>query len=211
MKKILLIGDSIRQGYDKYVKYALRDSYEVCYPKDHCRFAQYVLRHISDWKNYPGDDYALVHWNAGLWDTLVLFEDGCLTPIEFYEYFIDRICNRIKVLFPNAKVIFATSTPIVEGRFTTPEISHRKNSDIEKYNETACNIARKYGFYINDLYAVTKDVDISYYSDMTHLYTPDGAQLHTNAVLKAIGEVLGENFGEFTLTDYEAVREIIGQ
>ena len=115
------------------------------------------------------------------------------------------------MLFPNAKVIFATSTPIVEERFTSPEISNRKNSDIEKYNKAACDIARKYGFYINDLYAVTKDVDISYYSDMTHLYTPDGAQLHTNAVLKAIGEALGENFGEFTLTDYEAVREIIGQ
>ncbi len=171
-----------------------------------------MLRHISDWKEELklGDDVDVVHWNAGLWDTLVLYEDGCLTPIEFYEYFMDKVCNRIKVLFPNAKVIFATSTPVLEERFTSPEISHRKNSDIKKYNEVACNIAKKYGFYINDLYAVTKDVDISYYSDMTHLYTPEGAQLHTNAVLKAIGDAVGEKFDEFTLTDYKTVREVIG-
>lgn len=212
MKKILLIGDSIRQGYDKYVKHALKDNYDVCYPKDNCRFAQYVLRHIYDWKNdLELDDVAVVHWNTGLWDTLVLYEDGCLTPPEFYEYFIDRICNRIKILFPNAKVIFATSTPILEERFTTPEISYRKNSDIEKYNEIACKVAKRYEFYINDLYAVTKDVPESYYSDMTHLYTPEGAQLHTNAVLKSISEVTGENFDEFTLTDYKIVKEIIGQ
>ncbi len=49
-KKVLLIGDSIRMGYDKYVKNYLADSCEVYYPKDNCRFAQYTLRHLSDWK-----------------------------------------------------------------------------------------------------------------------------------------------------------------
>ena len=212
MGKILLIGDSIRQGYDQYVKYALRDKYEVYYPDDNCRFAQYVLRHLSDWKAALAldNEVDVVHWNAGLWDTLNLYEDGCLTPPEFYEFFIDKICKRINRLFPNAKVIFATSTPILEGRFTTPEISHRKNSDIEKYNEIAVKIVRKYGFYINDLYNVTKDVPENYYSDMTHLYTPEGAQLHTNAVLKAIGEVLGIEFDEFTVNDYTVVKEILG-
>ena len=213
MKKILLIGDSIRGGYDKYVKYALKDICEVYYPRDNCRFAQYVLRHLSDWKNECslGDDVDVVHWNVGLWDTLVLYEDGCLTPPEFYEYFIDRICVRIKKLFPNAKVIFATSTPIVEERFTTPEISYRKNSDIEKYNEIAVKKAKEYGFLINDLYAVTRNVPISYYSDMTHLYTPEGAQLHTNAVLKALGNALETEFKEFTINDYETVKGVIGQ
>ena len=101
MEKILLIGDSIRQGYDKYVKYALRDQYEVYYPRDNCRFAQYVLRHIIDWKRdlALGDDVDVVHWNAGLWDTLVLYEDGCLTPPEIYEYFIDKVCKELRCCF----------------------------------------------------------------------------------------------------------------
>lgn len=212
MKKVLLIGDSIRMGYDKYVKSALKDTCEVFYPNDNCRFAQYVLRHISDWKKTLdlGDDVDVVHWNAGLWDSLVLYEDGCLTPQEFYEYFIDKICGRIKILFPNAKVIFATSTPVVESRFTNPKVSYRRNCDIERYNEIAVKKALEHGFLINDLYEVTKDLPEEYYSDMTHLYTPEGTLILTNAVIKAIGGALGIEYDEFKLTDYQAVKEIIG-
>jgi len=134
-KKVLLIGDSIRMGYDKYVKNYLSDSCEVYYPKDNCRFAQYTLRHLSDWKSgFNGDDLDLIHWNVGLWDTLELYDDGCLTPPEFYAFFIEKICKRIKVLFPKAKVIFATSTPVIESRFTEPHFSRRLNSNVKKYN-----------------------------------------------------------------------------
>ena len=44
MKKIVLIGDSIRMGYDKYVKEALDGVADVYYPGENCRFAQYTLR-----------------------------------------------------------------------------------------------------------------------------------------------------------------------
>ena len=212
MKKVLLIGDSIRMGYDQYVKHSLKDYCEVYYPADNCRFAQYILRHISDWKKTLclGDDVDVVHWNAGLWDTLVLYEDGCLTPPEFYEYFIDKICNRIKVLFPNAKVIFATSTPVVENRFTNPSASYRKNCDIEKYNDIAVKKVKEYGFFVNDLYSITKDLPENYYSDMTHLYTPEGTQILTNAVIKSIGNALNTKYDEFTITDYQTVKEVLG-
>ena len=212
MKKILLIGDSIRQGYDKYVKHALKDRYEVCYPEDNCRFAQYVLRHLHDWKEQMqlGDDVAIVHWNAGLWDTLELFEDGLLTPPEFYAFFIEKICARIRKLFPDARVIFATSTPVIEERFLNPKRAIRRNCDVERYNEIAVKIAKEHGFYINDLYALVKDVPESYYSDVTHLYTPEGTQLLTNAVLGAIGEACGEEMEKFTLSDYQTVKEIVG-
>ncbi len=212
MKKVLLIGDSIRQGYDKYVKQVLADSCEVYYPKENCRFAQFVLRHLSDWKKELnlGDDVDAVHWNTGLWDTLVQYGDGCLTPPEVYEAFIDRICRRIRVLFPNAKVIFATSTPVVESRFPNPTVSHRKNRDIEKYNEIAVNIAKKYGFFVNDLYAAVKDVPEDYYSDMTHLYTPEGTRILTSAVLRSLCSALALDSVEFTLSDYQTIKDVLG-
>ena len=121
MKKVLLIGDSIRQGYDKYVKQALSDSCEVYFPKDNCRFAQFVLRHLSDWKRVLdlGDDVDAVHWNAGLWDTLVQYEDGCLTPPEVYEAFIDRICRRIRVLFPTPRSSSPPLLPLWKAAFLT--------------------------------------------------------------------------------------------
>jgi len=50
MKKIVLIGDSIRMGYDKYVKESLDGIAEVYYPEENCKFAEYVLRFIGEWK-----------------------------------------------------------------------------------------------------------------------------------------------------------------
>ena len=210
-KKVLLIGDSIRMGYDKYVKNYLSDSCEVYYPKDNCRFAQYTLRHLSDWKSgFNGDDLDLIHWNVGLWDTLELYDDGCLTPPEFYAFFIEKICKRIKVLFPKAKVIFATSTPVIESRFTEPHFSRRLNSNVKKYNNIAVEICKKHGFAVNDLYSLVENVPEKYYSDMTHLYTPEGTQLLTDAVIKAICDTLDIEYREFTLADYENVKEVIG-
>lgn len=211
MKKVLLIGDSIRQVYDSYVKYALKDTCEVYYPNDNCRFAQYVLRHLHDWKNELklDDNVDVVHWNAGLWDTLELFGDDCLTPPGFYEYFIDKICKRIKLIFPKAKVIFATSTPILEPRFTNQNF-FRHNSNIREYNQIAVEKVKEYGFYVNDLYSVVENVPKEYYSDMTHLYTPQGTELLTNAVIKAIGNALDTEFDDFTVTDYHAVKDVLG-
>ena len=50
MKKILLIGDSIRMGYCEYVKEALSDSAVVYYPPENCKFAVNVLRFMKEWK-----------------------------------------------------------------------------------------------------------------------------------------------------------------
>ena len=210
MKKILLIGDSIRQGYDLYIKSALADTCEVYYPGENCRFAQYVLRHLHDWKNTLklDDSVDLVHWNAGLWDTLILYNDECLTPPDFYAYFIEKICQRMKLLFPNAVIVFATSTPVLEDKF--PDNMVRKNMDVRKYNEIAIEIVKKYGFLVNDLYAVIESVPESCYSDMVHLYTPEGTRIITNAVLKTICSVLALEYYPFTPEDYHAVKNVIG-
>ena len=110
MKNVLLIGDSIRAGYDKAVKKSLEGKAEVYFPEENCRFASYVLRHFHE---YMGDvKFDVVHWNAGLWDNLRLFGEEPHTPIDIYAYYIDRICIRIKKLCPDAKVIFATSTSV---------------------------------------------------------------------------------------------------
>ena len=38
MKKILLLGDSIRMGYQNEVKELLKDEYEVVFPQENGRF-----------------------------------------------------------------------------------------------------------------------------------------------------------------------------
>ncbi len=191
MKKIVLIGDSVRQGYDKYVKEALKGIADVSYPGENCRFSTYILRNLIIWKRELewGDDVDLVHWNAGLWDCLVMVDGEKLVPLEVYKENIDRICRQIKMLFPKAKMIFATSTPCIERLFADRDCK-RKNSDTEMYNAAACEIVKKYGGEINDLYALMKDVPEAYHSDLTHFYTKEATELMTGKVLSVIENAL---------------------
>ena len=107
--KILLIGDSIRLGYDALVREAYDNQAQVLFPSDNCRFSTYVLRNLHEWAQSLGctQDLECFHWNVGAWDTLTLFDDGPLVPLSAYVDNMERICKRIDMLFPKAKKIFA--------------------------------------------------------------------------------------------------------
>ena len=154
-----------------------------------CAFAQNVLRYANIWKDEFSlpEDADLVHWNAGLWDCLILMDGEHLTPIEIYKYYIERVCKAIKYYFPKANVIFATSTPVQEELFMSYK---RYNKDIELYNDAAVEIAKKHGFEINDLYTITKNAPKEYHSDLTHYYTKEGTRLITNKVVETIENCL---------------------
>lgn len=204
MKKVLLIGDSIRKGYDKYVKLALEDSADVRYPEENCRFSQYVLHHFIDWlrkADFDGEP-DLIHLNVGLWDCAILFDEECLTPPDIYERFMDRICVRIRRLCPNAKVIIATSTPVIEAGFPNPQNFKRYNRDIDALNEIAVRVAQRHGFMVNDLHALLANVPESFHSDATHFYTKEATKLITAQVTDHICRALGITAREL---DYDAV------
>ena len=208
MKKIVLIGDSIRMGYDKYVKDALKDEAEVFYPGENCRFAQYVLRAVSDWRKDGnwGDDADLVHWNAGLWDTLRLYGDEPLTPPEMYAEMIRRVDKRLRFLFPKAKFVFATSTRVLENRYGKD--FKRYNKDIEEYNKIALDVLKDTDTVINDLYSFTAGLPEECFSDMTHLNTQKGANAMTNKVLDAICAELGIEKKNYDVKNYVANKPI---
>ena len=189
MKKVLLVGDSIRQGYEKYVAMAFEDTAQVFAPKDCGRFASYVLRYIGIWKaQLKCGDVDLIHWNAGLWDCLRMGDGLCHTELPVYESYLNRICDAIERLFPNAQQIFATSTAVREERFDG--ILKRFNADIEAYNEAAIKVVTARGAGINDLYAATKDAPESVYSDSTHFNTQEGTRLVTEPVISSIEQIL---------------------
>lgn len=193
LPKVVLLGDSIRVGYCRYVREALFGSADVLFPPVNCAFAQNVLRHIDLWKNGQnwGDDVALVHWNAGLWDCLVMDGDGPLTPLPVYRDFIARIDRRLHRHFPAAKLVFATSTPVIEEGYTDPSRYARFNSDIEAYNAAARAALEPLGEGVDDLYAVMAEAPASEHSDQTHWYTPEGTRRIGDAVLRSIRATLG--------------------
>lgn len=190
MDNIYLIGDSIRfgsvssPGYELFLREKLKGKCSVHSPDENCRFAQYTLRGLCDWVNHVNaENIDFVHWNNGLWDVLRLNGDEPLTPIDCYVYMLKRVYKKIRLFFPNAKVIFAVTTPVVEKN--SPPGWERCNSEIEKYNDAAKNLMDKLGVKVNDLYSVAKKFDESYYADWTHL-NEKGARILADEIIKSL-------------------------
>lgn len=189
MINIFLIGDSIRfgaygdDGYGMYVSEKLQGTANVYEPAENSRWAQYTLRYLHEWADkVPKNEIAIVHWNNGLWDVLRLLGDEPLTDIESYGIMLRRVYQRIRLLFPNAKVIFALSTAVIE-EWGKPHF-FRYNSEIEQYNRKAIEVLEPLGVYINDLYSVTKDFDSSLHSDWVH-FKIEGAKILADKVVEA--------------------------
>ena len=216
MKQIFLIGDSIRLGYDKYVRSCFQDVAEVLFPEENCRFAEYTLRFLHKWGEDLGvsrEQLDVIHWNAGLWDNLRLFECPPITPIEVYAGYIEQIQKRIERLYPNAISIFATATPVLpRDRWPDPARMCRDNADVAAYNKAALEVLKPYGVRVDDLYEVMKDAPESEHSDMTHYYTPEGTKRIGEAVKRSLLDALGMQEGELLHDggEYSDPDEIIG-
>ena len=175
MKRVLLLGDSIRMGYDEYVKELLKDKFEVVYDEvDNGRFAAYTLWQANQFfKNYGHFD--IVHWNNGYWDMneeLPMIE--AIHPVGEYVYFLGRILAEIRK--NGAIPIFATTTPILSKEAAADVAvegvnSFNYNNDwVVKYNDAAVSFMHSEGVAINDLYSLCLE-DKHYYkcSDLLHL------------------------------------------
>ena len=187
MKKVVLIGDSIRMiGYGNPVAERLSNEFEVWQPDDNCRFAKYTLRGLWDWQEgIRGAD--VIHWNNGLWDVCALFGDGEFTPIDEYVEIMLRLAKLFKQRATT--VIFATTTPV------RPENVHNKNETIEAYNAALVPKLKELGIVINDLYTpLSKDVYKYICDDTIHL-SEDGISLTADmveAVIRSEAEKLTE-------------------
>ena len=184
MKKVMLIGDSIRLGYQKNVEKEFKGEFEVWGSEDNCRFAKYTLNELgrmfaafSDNLNecdnahlMPGSRIEkdivypdVIHWNNGLWDTsIVCEEDGPFTPIPEYIDYMSKILRELRKI--TDKVIFATTTPV------RPDNPNQKNDIITEYNKSIVEFMKKEGVTVNDLNKlVSENIDEYICNDNIHL------------------------------------------
>ena len=179
MKKVTLLGDSIRQiGYGLKVPELLGEGYEVFAPEDNCRFAKYTLLGLDVWKNeIAGSD--IIHWNNGLWDVCNRFGDGSFSSKEEYVATMLRVARLLKRITPN--IIFATTTPVHEGQKTI------KDEVICEYNAAVVPELIKMDIKINDLYSFVKPHIFEYVreDDKMHL-TEAGIDACADEVVKYI-------------------------
>ena len=181
MKKIVLLGDSIRLiGYGARVEEALSSEFEVWQPKENCRFAKNTLRMLWDYRNEI-KDCDVIHWNNGLWDICDIFGDGMFTSIKQYVEEMLRIAKLLKAR--SRVVIFATTTPVL------PAHQYNDNRMIAAYNAALVPRLLELGVVINDLYTPLYG-DLNRYirsDDLIHL-TPEGIDLCARLVEEKIRE-----------------------
>lgn len=201
MKNVLLLGDSIRQNYQEYVKEKLRGVADVYYPNDNGRFCQYTLRYIHEWvgalSQHGKIKFDIVHFNCGLWDILCLSnEEKPFTGEEQYAQLLKRITDRIKFLCPECHIIFALTTKVIEPGFE-PGISvgERRNTDIEKYNQIAKQVFGAMQVETDDLWRVSDTLPDEAHSDMVHFETELGIEALGSQVVDCLRKYCGEYDG----------------
>ena len=165
----LLLGDSISLSYRDMVKFLLKDRIEVFYPPENGRMAAYTFRALYEWSRdlHWAQDTNFVYWNSGHWDVVRIFGDEPQTPLEDYKNLIGRTYDRLKYLFPQAKIIFATTTAVLEERFDK-KIFYRSNEDIQIYNQTAAEVILQKGGMVHDLNKITSQFPPEAWEDSTH-------------------------------------------
>ena len=193
LPRVVLIGDSIRMGYQAVVKEALVGKAQIWAPEDNCRYAAYALEHLDEWISSRRPD--VIHLNVGLHDMYLMKETGApRTSLEDYGKNLRKIFERI-TKETSAILILALTTPAHEQ---WQEVSEgygrvvRRDSDVVRYNQLAGQLAKEFSLPVNDLYRVVGEVG------KEELMTKDGVHFNAkgndrlgNAVATRIRDALG--------------------
>lgn len=193
MKRVLLLGDSIRMGYDEYVKEILSDEFEVVYDDaDNGRFAAYTLWQANQFFKNCGS-FDVVHWNNGYWDMNIEAPmTEAMHPLDEYVHFLSRILAQIRK--NGAVPVFATTVPILSAEASADVVKegisrfYYKNEWVAEYNAAAVAFMKSENVMINDLYSLCLK-DPHYYKcpDLLHL-TEEGYRRCAEHTARAIRE-----------------------
>jgi lysophospholipase L1-like esterase len=154
--KLVLIGDSIRIGYEPFVRKALAGIAAVWGPQPNCSSTRQILSNAESWLVRPLSEGGIVHINAGLHDLRCLPQTGGepLVPIEEYERNLDQIVATVIAVVGADRVCLATSTPVDDARHAIGRVSNRHEADVRAYNERVVTVADRRGALLDDLHAV---------------------------------------------------------
>jgi isoamyl acetate esterase len=189
MKKLVLIGDSIRMGYQPHVLRALAGEMEVWGPETNCQSSREVLANFREWILDAQPD--VLHINCGMHDLRI--DANTLqqnVPVEEYARNLHAVFEAARAL-PQVKLIWATLTPLNEAAHNRERINLRWERDVALYNERAVGIAREYGAAINGLHAavVAANREDLLSADGLH-FTPEGSAFLAQRVVAAVRGML---------------------
>ncbi len=174
LPRILLIGDSITEGYSTIVREILSgqcyvDYFATSYAVDSKIYQTLVSAFIND------NTYEIIHYNHGL--------HGKNMSAKNYLEGVKKCLNNIK-----CKIILALTTEVLnEDNIGVDETWKDK---IKERNEALKNISIEYGCSITDLYTLSKKISSEFREKDGVHFTKNGYKLLAEQVVKNIKENL---------------------
>jgi acyl-CoA thioesterase-1 len=145
LPRVLLIGDSISIGYTVTVRNILAGKANVHRIPENGADTANGLKNIDTWL---GDTHwDVIHFNWGLHDLKMTPAGGRQIPVESYEKNLATLVARLRKT--GAKLIWATTTPVPEGKLSPP----RQPADVERYNGAAARVMKANEIVSDDLHA----------------------------------------------------------
>ena len=202
LPNVLIYGDSISIGYTQRVREKLQDQANVyrlyCNGGDSSSFigkmTEMHTAMCAENLDAPWTfKWNVIQFNVGLHDLKYLSsrkldkENGVqVSSLEVYKENLRDIVAYLKKLAPNAKLIFATTTPVPEGE------PGRFAGDAAKYNEAALEVLRDFpGIAINDLFTFTKPNQPEWWTKPGNVHYNDaGKNAQGDEVARIIREAL---------------------
>ena len=172
--RVLLIGDSIVMGYSTKVQEKLAGTANVArLATSKCLCDEALMKELEyvlgEYK------YEVVHFNNGLHGWSFTEEDYASSFPLFFDH--------IRQLSKNAKLIWASSTP-VRYRDNREQIDKERNARVLARNKIAQQFLSEHGVVTNDLYGLMVEHP-ELCTDGVH-YNSDGYAIMADAVCKHI-------------------------
>ena len=191
MSDVILLGDSIRIGYQKTVREQLADHATVWVPDQHSGTTERTLEYLDEWAISRHPD--VVHLNCGLHDIRTEFaHDVAAVPLDRYTLNVRAILTRLRAE-TEATVIWALNTPVNQQWHHNTKGFDRFEADVVAYNAAASEICRELGVAVNDLYSLVNSAgrDDLLLPDGVH-FKPGGYALLAGAVAECIRSALAD-------------------
>ena len=170
LPRVLLVGDSICQGYQGKVRSKLEGKANITYwASSYCVTSPGYLRLLAFYLDEA--KYDVIHFNNGL--------HSCETPVADYEKSYRAALQLVKKKQPKAKLVWASSTPLNATDSRAGKVAalnaaaHRAAESVEDVVE-------------NDLYSLANPLDRKAYWVDTHHYTDAGYELLASQVVEKV-------------------------
>jgi hypothetical protein len=179
--RVLLIGDSILNGYLKSVVTALDGkAYVDAWVNPYCQSenTNKILAEVL--ANGP---YDVVHFNMGLHG----WQEGRIKPGTF-EPLTKAYVEVLRAKLPNARLIWASSTPVTKEK-QAAELEPEINPVIIEHNRMAAKVMAGMHVRVNDFYALLVDRRDLARGDRFH-WTAGAYQILADCAVRSILESL---------------------